>query len=342
MKFSENSGQAASYLRQAIPTMVKHNIVPNPLNYTLWYSYFSEAFPELNKELDQALGRYGTCPTKVGEALFVQHISQLDDDNSLQLENFQKAFSHVVDNLSDSIDYTSKQTTGYSAALQDNIAALQEHGLDDSITPVLSQLNTNANALCTAHAKFQSDLSAAQTEINTLKTKLEKSQREANTDHLTGLYNRRVFESIFEQFEEEHNEHDSLSLIIMDIDKFKLFNDTHGHLLGDQVLKFVGELLKTECPNNIVPVRFGGEEFAMLCPKYESKKAYCVAEKIRAKLASVPFNSKKTGEKIPPITASFGVATKNGKEILSQIIERADQALYAAKEAGRNQVKLAK
>ncbi|MDT0594866.1 GGDEF domain-containing protein [Glaciecola petra] len=340
MKFSEDSDQAANYLRQAIPTMVKHSIVPNPLNYTLWYSYFSDAFPELNKELDQAIERYGTCPAKVGENLFIQHISQLDNEDEEQLEAFQKAFSTMVNNLSDSIDQTAKQTNGFSAALKENIDALESHDLGADVAPVLNNLNANASAICDANDQFQGQLSAAQSEINALREELEASRRDANTDPLTGLYNRRVFEAIYKQFMEEESE-DDLTLIMMDIDKFKLFNDTHGHLLGDQILKFVGKLLKSECPESITPVRFGGEEFAMLCPKCSLEKGQEVAENIREKLAAVPFNNKKSGAKIPPVTASFGVAMKKQKEELSEIIERADKALYAAKDGGRNQVQLA-
>lgn len=340
MKFSEDSDQAANYLRQAIPAMVKHSIVPNPLNYTLWYSYFSDAFPDLNKELEQTIERYGTCPAKVGENLFIQHISQLDNEDEEQLEAFQKAFSTMVNNLSDSLDHTAKQTNGFSAALKENITALESHELGDAVAPVLNNLNANASAICDANDQFQGQLSAAQSEINALREELEASRRDANTDPLTGLFNRRVFEAIYKQFVEEENE-DELTLIIMDIDKFKVFNDTHGHLLGDQILKFVGKLLKSECPDSITPVRFGGEEFAMLCPKFALEEGQEVAENIRAKLAAVPFNNKKSGTKIPPVTASFGVATKKEKEDLTQIIERADKALYAAKDGGRNQVQLA-
>lgn len=341
MKFSENSDQAADYLRQAVPTMVKHDIVPNPLNYALWYSYYSKAFPTLNKELDDTIERYGTCPSDVGESLFTQHITQLDSEREKQLESFQKTFSHMVDDLSDSMDQTAKQTTGYSKALMDNLSVLGTHELDSSITPVLDELNANASALCSANDQFQGKLSAAQSEINTLRAELEKSKKEANTDPLTGLFNRRVFESIYLQFVEESNDNDDLALIIMDIDKFKVFNDTHGHLLGDQILKFVGQLLIKECKDPIVPVRFGGEEFALLCPSYCIEQAQEVAENIRVKLSSIPFSNKRTGKKIPPVTASFGVAIKKPEEILTNVIERADQALYAAKNAGRNQVKLA-
>ncbi|WP_371194720.1 GGDEF domain-containing protein [Glaciecola sp. SC05] len=341
MKFSDDSGQAANYLRQAIPTMVKHNIVPNPLNYTLWYSYFSETFPALNQELDQVIERYGTCPAKIGESLFIQHISQVDDKNEEQLENFQKAISHLVNNLSDSLDHTAKQTDGYSAALKDNISALENHDVDEAMRPVLSELNANATAIYDANQQFHGQLSSAQSEINQLKMELEKSRVEANTDPLTGLSNRRVLDAIYRQFMDDHEKEDELSLIIMDIDKFKVFNDTHGHLIGDQILKFVGELLKKECPKSIIPVRFGGEEFAMLCPNFSIDEARDVAENIRVKLSTTQFNHKKTGAKLPPVTASFGCAAKIGKELLTQIIERADKALYVAKDQGRNQVQLA-
>lgn len=341
MKFSENSDQAADYLRQAVPTMVKHDIVPNPLNYTLWYSYFSNAFPHLNKELDQVIERYNTCPPEVGERLFIDHISKIESSGEQKLEGFQKAFSNMVSNLSESLDETAKQTTGFSAALKSNLNRLGELDLDESVSPVLAELNANTNAICDANEEFQGQLSAAQTEINSLKSELEKSRREANTDPLTGLYNRRVFESNYNQFIEASDDNDDLAIIIMDIDKFKVFNDTHGHLLGDQILKFVGQLLQQECSDPIVPVRFGGEEFALLCPKFQLEDAHKVAENIRVKLASIPFSNKRTGKKIPPVTASFGVALKKSEDVLTSIVERADQALYAAKNAGRNQVKLA-
>jgi diguanylate cyclase len=341
MKFSDDSSKAAGYLRQAIPAMVKHNIVPNPLNYTLWYSYFSKTFPMLNNELDQIIERYGTCPPKIGESLFIQHISQADDKNEEQVENYQRAISHLVDNLSDSLGQTAKQTDDYSAALKHNITALEAHNVDASMLPVLNELNANANAICDVNQQFFGELSSAQNEINRLKTELETSKREANTDPLTGLCNRRVLDAIYREFMASHNESEDLSLIIMDIDKFKVFNDTHGHLIGDQVLKFVGALLKKECPESIVPVRFGGEEFAMLCPKVSGKSAEEIAENIRVKLSATQFNHRKTGEKLPPITASFGLATQLDDEQLTELIERADKALYTAKGQGRNQVQSA-
>jgi diguanylate cyclase len=341
MKFSENSAQAARYVRQAIPMMVKYSIVPNPLNYTLWYCYFSKAFAPLNTELDKTLERYGTCPPEISESLFFRYISPLENKNNEQLIHFQNAFSHLVDNLSDSIDHTAHQTNSYSQALMENLTELSLNDVDNAITPALNKLNTNTNAICSANEEFRGQLSAAQSEINSLKAALENSEKEANTDPLTGLCNRRVFEATYNQFVDDKNHQDDITLIMMDVDKFKVFNDTHGHLVGDRILKYIGQLLKTECKKPILPVRLGGEEFGLLCPRLKLEQAKIVAEDIRVKLASVPFSSNRTGERIPPVTASFGVAQKRPNDGLTNIIERADQALYSAKNAGRNQVKLA-
>lgn len=341
MKFSEDSKQAANYLRQAVPTMVKYKIVPNPLNYALWYSYFSKQFPRLNEELDQAIQRYGTCPSNIGESLFLQNFSQIDEKSEQQLDIVQRAFSQLVTKLSNSIDDTAKQNTNYSAALKENLNNLESFDVDDSLKQVVNELSANANAIYDNSENFREKLVSAQTEINTLKAELKHTRQEANTDPLTSLCNRRVFESIYNEFVSSHHQEEHLSLIIMDIDKFKLFNDTHGHLVGDQILKYVGKILKHECPDSITPVRFGGEEFALLCPQYCKIRATEFAEKIRSKLAATPFSNKQSGQKIPPITASFGVTLKKPNDVLSQIIERADKALYEAKNAGRNTVKFA-
>ncbi|MCF2948297.1 GGDEF domain-containing protein [Paraglaciecola aquimarina] len=337
MIFSENSSQAADYLRQAVPTMMKHNIVPDPLNYTLWYSYYSKSFPQLNKELEQVIERYQTCPPAIAQTLFIQHISQIDKENDeKELDTFQKAILKLVDNLSDSLDITAKQTDGFSKALIENVNTIETLEVNEDVSAVLNALNENASAICNANQEFQGQLSSAQSEINSLKNELEKSKREANTDPLTGLCNRRVLESVYHSFIDDEGE--QLALIIMDIDKFKNFNDTHGHVLGDQILKFVGQLLEKECDDPVIAIRLGGEEFALFCPNFSLNQAKELSEKIRLKLSSTPYTNKRTGDKINPVTASFGITQRSPTDNLISIIERADKALYKAKDSGRDRV----
>lgn len=341
MKFFENAEQAANVVRQAIPTMVKHKIVPNPLNYTLWYTYYSNAFPDLNKELEQTIERFGTCPPNVSESLFVRHISSLKASDEQKLADFHQAFSNVVTSLSNSLDYTSQRTNEYSSALKDNIQSLEASEFAAHMAPVLDELNANASAIVDANDEFHEQLVSANAQINALKEALKESQRAANTDELTGLYNRRVMEAIYREFSQQGSNSEDFTLILLDIDKFKSFNDTFGHMLGDQVLKLVAELLKKECLANSTPVRFGGEEFAIVCPDFTLEQANQMAEHIRKTLAQMPYYNRKTNTRIPPVTASFGIACKQTDEDLVGLIERADQALYQAKHGGRNQVKLA-
>lgn len=339
VKFSEDSNQAASYLRRAVPKMVQHDIVPNPLNYTLWYSYFSKSYPSLNKALEDTITRYGTCPTDVGELLFLEHIINSDEQANDNKE-LQQSLGHLVRDLSSQIESTVQETSIYSDALQKNLVAIGKSGLSPELSQQLNELSSNASGICSANDAFQSQLASAQSEIESLKKELEKSQSQASTDALTGLGNRRVLESIFKRY----SNHDDipLSVVMIDIDKFKNFNDTHGHVMGDQILQFVGQLLKQECPDPITAVRFGGEEFALLCPEMAVGNVKSVAENIRLKLSKVAFSNKRTGERIEPVTASFGIAVKRSNELLDALVERADSALYAAKNNGRNQVQLAR
>lgn len=340
MIFTEDASTAAKYLKKAVPKMIKHEIVPNPFNFTLWYSYYSERFPELNRELDYILDRFNTCPPEMSESLLLKYIIKKDDSEHQDRDSFQKAIDALLENLSDNIGEAAAQSSGYLSALGENVQGLADADLDEKHAKVLTDLTANANSLCQLNDALHVQMSSAQSEIVSLKKQLQESKQEANTDALTGLNNRRVFESIYDRFVEQSDELE-VSLIMMDIDKFKVFNDTHGHVMGDQVLKFVGKLLKAECKDPIVPVRFGGEEFALLCLGTKEQKAKEVAERLRMKLSNIALSNKRTGEKLPPVTASFGVAFTNGVELLSKLIERADKALYQAKENGRNRVQVA-
>lgn len=340
MKFLENSNQAAHYLRLAVPKMIKHDIVPNPLNYALWYSYFSNEFPALNRELEHVIERFDTCPSDVSESLFLQHMVQVDGSAAKSAESVQVALTTMVSNLSQTLDQTAQDTRSYTGAMKSNIDELIAQNDNVQSVSLLDELTANSDAICKVNDQFQLQLDQAQQEINRLKNELENSQKEASTDQLTGLHNRRVLETIYQQFNQT-NDDSQLSVIILDIDRFKVFNDTYGHSMGDQVLRFVANLLKSECDNPVTAVRLGGEEFALICPNTNVDKASTLAEKIRHKLEKIAFSHKKTKEKIPPITASFGVALKRRGELLCDLLERADKALYSAKHNGRNQVALA-
>ncbi|WP_214715207.1 MULTISPECIES: diguanylate cyclase [unclassified Exiguobacterium] len=157
-------------------------------------------------------------------------------------------------------------------------------------------------------------------------------------DGLTRLKNHRSFEQDLDVLFREC-ETDELSLIVMDIDYFKHFNDTNGHLAGNELLTRLASVIRRSVPDEQMAYRFGGEEFVVLLPQYDEVEAAQVAETIRSAVLGTNFMN---GERQPggQLTLSFGVASKHTlhEQSLEQLIECADQALYAAKSKGKNQV----
>jgi diguanylate cyclase (GGDEF)-like protein len=159
----------------------------------------------------------------------------------------------------------------------------------------------------------------------------------ARTDELTGLHNRRSFQQLFTLARNAALRHNHpLSLISIDLDHFKVVNDTLGHSVGDLVLKEFAKLLQEKVRSEDVVVRQGGEEFIILLPHADSIAATALAERIRTAFEQNP------GSAAPlAVTASFGVAQLQGGEEEDALIQRADTALYRAKHEGRNRVVMA-
>jgi diguanylate cyclase (GGDEF)-like protein len=161
-------------------------------------------------------------------------------------------------------------------------------------------------------------------------------------DSLTGLYNRWfVLEKIDSELNRALRHGSPMSLLMLDLDHFKRINDTFGHTAGDQVLQGIGRLLRESCRVYDVPGRYGGEEFCIVLPETKSGNTTVVAERIRQKLAASELPC---GDGSIAVTASIGIAGTDSSDaaVLSpaELIERADRALYAAKNRGRNRVEM--
>jgi diguanylate cyclase len=166
----------------------------------------------------------------------------------------------------------------------------------------------------------------------------QASQQLAITDGLTGVYNRRYFQRQLEaEFRRAPRFGYSVALMLLDIDHFKRFNDTHGHLLGDQVLRSFGQILRESTRETDVVARYGGEEFAVILPETTCEQALEVAKRIRKNLARHPFWGR--GQTPVQVTASIGIAARLASEIKpEELIDLADAALYEAKHGGRDRV----
>jgi len=160
-----------------------------------------------------------------------------------------------------------------------------------------------------------------------------RSNREAMTDPLTGLRNRRSIENDFHFIEQGEKDY---AVCFCDLDLFKKLNDTHGHEAGDHALQVFAEVLKSSCRPSDLTARWGGEEFVLVLPGASAQAAVDVLERVRSNLQSAL--KRDSG---PAFTASFGVAAATAGEPLPVVVSRADEALYAAKENGRNRIEVA-
>lgn len=163
----------------------------------------------------------------------------------------------------------------------------------------------------------------------------EDVQLEAKTDDLTGLNNRRqLMNELQEELDRSSRYDHELSLMMIDLDRFKLINDSHGHVVGDEVLRQVGEILQEETRSVDILGRYGGEEFIVATPEVSPEGARELAERIRHRLSQTEFTDNEGNDF--KVTCSIGLTSYDGSESVDDFIERADGALYEAKESGRD------
>ena len=212
-----------------------------------------------------------------------------------------------------------------------------ESGADDFISKPFNKMELMARVKSLLRIKFLHDeLEKKIAQLNEAKIRMEQL---AVTDGMTGLYNYRYFrEQLSHEMDRAIRHNLELSLLMMDIDFFKNYNDLHGHPAGDDVLRTLADLIRRNLRKIDIPARYGGEEFAVILPETGDRAAAIVAEKIRqlVEATPIPFEEQQPNGRL---TVSIGVATYPvDARDEKQLIEVADRRLYRAKQMGRNQV----
>jgi len=206
----------------------------------------------------------------------------------------------------------------------------------ETIKAVIETLVNSIREMEERTFSFQKQLQSSQVVIGTLKEDLDQAR---NTDAITALPNRRHFDIVLEQAIRIATQNETpLSLLFIDVDRFKEFNDAHGHQMGDDVLRLLGTTLKQALRGDGLAARIGGEEFAIILPNAEMSEAQVLAENIRTSIMGRQVLRRATGERLVRITVSIGVTQYRASESASALIDRADRHLSKAKEDGRNRV----
>ncbi|MCF1429024.1 MAG: diguanylate cyclase [Shewanella sp.] len=328
---------AAANLKKTLPLMLKHQIPTTPTNYAVWYTYVGGQSPELNQTMDRLLQRYQTCPPAQSELLYREFVS---DPLELNVRQLRQNLEAMVIELSQSVKDTNRDADLFQQQIKTNfskLSRLEQESLSlEQVMDLMRNFINESDKIQTSTAYFIDQLQKAENEIHHLREKLEKSEKNSLYDSLTGTLNRRAFDMDIEGLLTQSPE--GCCIILLDIDHFKAFNDTFGHLLGDQVLKSVAQRLNDFCQNRAKLYRFGGEEFVILVPASEIKRARHLAESLRRGIEKLSIRDRRKGGTVDSITASFGVAQWQTGMSALKLIELADSLLCEAKRLGRNRV----
>lgn len=328
--------ESYGYIRLALPLMSKYNIPATPQNYTVWYRYVSGADLELAEAIDTLLETEGLFSDETNEALYRRFCSDTDES---ELRKIRDDLRHILLTILKEVTELTGQSEEYESFVSHSIDNLTGDPSVEEIRTVICEIIEKTKALGSFGKKIRHKLNETKEALQALREDFERVKTEASVDFLTGLANRKTFhDALIELMNEAVSQQKELSLLLVDIDHFKKFNDEHGHLVGDEVLKFVATKIKEIVRGRDFLARFGGEEFAVILPQTPLEGAQVVAESINGLFARTTLKAVHTSTTLGKVTVSIGVAHYRPGEPPDTLIDRADRALYRAKQTGRNRV----
>ncbi|MGZ4968089.1 MAG: GGDEF domain-containing protein [Methylobacter sp.] len=316
--------------------MSKHKVATDPLNFAIFYEYITGRSAGLNNELDALLDKQEVFTPELSAKLFKEHIC----DTSIEsLENINHILLQLINKTGEALDTTGEKASAATIDFQNQFKKLENNQDLPEIRTVLTEIIAGTKSLAETSMTLQMQLDESKKEMQLLRQELAHARESAKTDALTGLLNRRAFDQKLHEHIEAHRRNNiDLCLLILDIDHFKQVNDTFGHQTGDNVLRYTANLMKQHITEQHYAARYGGEEMAIIMPNTPLNKAMEVAEKIRTALAKHPLKLKGSKKSIGKVTMSIGISSFKTDDSIESLIERADKAMYRAKDNGRNQI----
>ncbi len=316
------------------------DILPTPENYELWFVYFSRSHPELVKAVDSLSKKLGGgLSHEQCYGLFQEYLS-----GSREEKTVEKAGSQIQQTIVDvnvALTAAKKNAQDYSENLKSAKEKIGSDGGLDDAGSLLNDVLSDTEKMISCNDHLEEMLECSTRAMEDMRRDLEIARKEALTDALTGLSNRKAFDQEISRLiglSNDSNKPHAFSMILMDIDHFKSFNDNFGHQIGDQVLKLVARTIKESVKGRDVVVRFGGEEFVVLLPETNIEGGKKIAEILRKEVEKKEVINKATGKTLAKITLSAGVSQYSDGEESDDLVGRVDKALYEAKNAGRNRV----
>jgi diguanylate cyclase len=325
--------QVGGQAEAAMASMQTHGVLQTPSNFSVWYAYHSGQNSDLTRMIDVLVSNNCAVDDKALEELHEKFFRSPDRalcDTSMKAKETLK-------NVLDLVEKARSEGNGIRTAIDD----ISSQFLDNvhNLAALIDSLVEETGKIAGRSERLGRDLQQSADKIDALERTLHDARRDATTDGLTGIANRRQFDMSLQTMSgDAMNSGEDLSLLLVDIDHFKKVNDTWGHATGDEVLQLVAATLTQTIKGQDCAARYGGEEFAVILPGTPVGAAVHVGDNIRTALARKPFMPRQAPDTVCNVTVSIGVGCYEPGEPLAQWIERTDAALYQAKKNGRNRV----
>ncbi|MES1984761.1 MAG: GGDEF domain-containing protein [Pseudomonadota bacterium] len=314
-----------------------HDLDLTPLNFGVAHDYLTGNDHGIEKAVAAVLAERGKITNG-----WVESVAASATNKDVTPESLHEMLEKVEENLSQFtglVDESRNSAKDYGVALQEQVRDLSDEAKAE---PVLAKLISLTRSMVEKTRLVENQMRDSAKQTRALQQSLESARRAAEQDHLTGLPNRRAFETtLAAETLAAQAANEPISVAFCDIDHFKVVNDTHGHETGDRVLKFVSGLLAKVSNDKCHVARHGGEEFVMLFRGKTAAEACAMVDAARADLATRSLVNRSTGTRMERVTFSAGVANVLAYEDPRAALKAADRALYLAKEHGRNRVYLA-
>lgn len=332
------SDVAANDLFSRVGAFLKtHRLDPTPTNYDLGYQYLGGHDPAVVAAVDAAIAQDGFLRHDVAQQI-VESTA-----NTVSSELLEKLIDQAHQSMllaASLVGQSRSDASAYGNALDRGAAALDAGG--EPATRALELMLDLTRTMIGKTQDAERRLAEMGSQMASLQDDLAEAQAVAESDPLTGLANRRAFQSrLARAMAQATQEGTPLSVAFCDIDYFKKINDNFGHDTGDRILKMVADALVDGAGEDAFVGRFGGEEFLVLFDGIMARRAAMRIDEIRDELSGRHLVSKTTGEPLGTVTFSAGIAQLQAGEGEGDMLRRADEALYAAKNAGRNRVLIA-
>jgi diguanylate cyclase len=337
MELKTQSERSRTIGDAVIAKLQEIGIPPTPENYMIWYHDIAETLPDLSKMLRLIEAQNRTFDDDVCEQVYQKFFSsdrqtKLIDETCARMESTMTRMLAQMTEASGSTNQYGQVLEG----IQSQLAAPE--GVNE-VKSLVEQVLSETRDMHKRTKELENALEESTKEISSISDHLVAAKRDALTDGLTGIANRRCFDDELERLTAEAAADGTpLCLLIGDIDHFKAFNDAHGHRVGDKVLKQAAMTLTQSIKGRDLAARYGGEEFAVILPITDLDGAEKVAEQIRQSISKKKIKLKSSGQDLGTITMSIGATNYVPNESLNALVERADKGLYQAKRDGRNRV----